>query len=45
MIDNNIGQRKRLEKLNETAIKELSILSKDKNIIGIGKLDNNKKIE
>ena len=41
MIDNNIKQGERLEKLNATARKELSILSKDKNILGIEKLDNN----
>ena len=41
MIDNNIKQDKRLEKLNATARKELSILSKDKNVLGIEKLDKN----
>ena len=45
MIDNNINQSKRLEKLNDTARKELSILSKDKNILGIEKLDNNLKYQ
>lgn len=48
MIDNKISQRERLEKLNITARKELSILMNDKNIIGIQKLDerpNNKLIE
>ncbi len=44
MIDNNINQSERLEKLNETARKELSILSKDKNIFGIEKLHNNKRL-
>ena len=44
MIDNNIKQSERLEKLNQTARKELNILSKDKNIFGIEKLDNNKKL-
>ena len=44
MIDNNINQSERLEKLNATARKELSILSKDKNIFGIKKLDNNKRL-
>ena len=42
MIDNNINQSERLKKLNATARKELSILSNDKNILGIQKLDNNK---
>ena len=44
MIDNHIKQGERLEKLNATARKELSILSNDKNIIGIQELDNNKDI-
>ena len=35
MIENNISQRERLEKLNNTAKKELEILTNDKNIIGI----------
>ena len=39
MIDNNIKQSERLEKLNETARKELNILSNDKNVRGIEKLD------
>ena len=39
MIDNNIKQSERLERLNATARKQLSILSKDKNVIGIEKLD------
>lgn len=42
MIDNNMNQSERLEKLNKTARKELNILSKDKNIFDIEKLDNNK---
>ena len=41
MIDNNIKQSERLEKLNATARKELSILSRDKNVIGIENLDKN----
>ncbi len=46
MIDNNISQSERLEKLNTTARKQLSILSKNKNIIGIEKFDKdlNKKL-
>ena len=39
MIDNDIKQSERLEKLNATARKELSILSKDTNVLGIKKLD------
>lgn len=42
MIDSNINQSERLEKLNETARKELNILLKDKNIFAIEKLDKNK---
>ena len=41
MIDNNIKQGERLEKLNSTARKELSILSKDKNVLSIENLDKN----
>ncbi len=40
MIDNNISQSERLEKLNLTAMKELSILNNDKNVIGIQKLSD-----
>ena len=43
MIDNNICQCERLEKLNITARKELSILSNDNNILDIEKLDNDTK--
>ena len=39
MIDNNISQSERLEKLNMTAIKELKILSNNKNILDIEKID------
>lgn len=40
MIENGISQKERLEKLNNVAIKELQILSNDKNIVGINKLEN-----
>lgn len=43
MIDNNIEQKIRLEKLNQTARKELAILVNDKNIVGIEKLDKTEK--
>lgn len=43
MIENNISQRERLEKLNNTAKKELEILINDKNIIGIQKIDKSAK--
>lgn len=39
MIDNEILQEIRLEKLNQTARRELEILINDKNIIGIQKLE------
>ena len=39
MIEDNISQRERLEKLNITARKELSILISDKNLVGIDTLD------
>lgn len=39
MIDNNINQKQRLEKLNQIARKELEILAKDKNIVNIHILD------
>ena len=45
MIENNISQKDRLEKLNSTAKKQLQILINDKNIIGIEKRDNLKLIE
>ncbi|MBR3229433.1 MAG: KilA-N domain-containing protein [Bacilli bacterium] len=40
MIDSNISQKERLEKLNNTARKELKILTNDENVIKIQKLDN-----
>ena len=47
MIDNNICQSERLERLNTTARKELEILTRDKNIFAIQKIEeietNNKK--
>ena len=39
MIDNNIKQSERLEKLNATARKELSILSNDENVKDIEKIE------
>lgn len=39
MIDNNIKQSERLVKLNDTARKELSIISKDRNVLEIENLD------
>ena len=44
MIENNIGQKDRLEKLNETAKRQITILAIDNNIIGITKLDDQKLI-
>ena len=47
MIDNKVDQKKRLEKLNQTARKELELLVSDKNIMDIEKLvaKNDKLIE
>ena len=39
MIENNISQKERLEKLNDIAKKELEILINDKNIIGVQNLE------
>ena len=44
MIENNINQKERLEKLNCTAKKQLKVLINDKNIIGIEQYDNNQKL-
>ena len=44
MIENNICQKDRLEKLNETAKRQITILASDNNIIGITKLNNQKLI-
>lgn len=44
MIDNNISQKDRLEKLNQTARRELEIFTGDKNIIGIQNIDENSEI-
>jgi len=40
MIENNINQKERLEKLNNTAKKQLEILVSDKNIMGIENLQH-----
>lgn len=45
MIENNISQKDRLEKLNKTARRQINILTNDSNIIGITKLDDTKMIE
>ena len=44
MIENNITQKERLEKLNSTAKKQLEVLINDKNIIGLEKYGNNRKL-
>lgn len=44
MMDNNIDQKQRLEKLNQTARKELEILVNDKNIIDIQELDTKNRL-
>lgn len=43
MIENNIFQKDRLEKLNDIARHQLEILSTDKNIVGIENLEKNEK--
>ena len=45
MIENNISQKDRLEKLNKTARRQINILANDGNIVGIHKLDDTKMIE
>ena len=45
MIENNISQTDRLEKLNTTARRQINILTNDSNVIGITKLDDTKMIE
>ena len=40
MIENNVSQRERLERLNNTAKKQLKVFVSDKNIIGLEKYDN-----
>ena len=44
MIENNITQKERLENLNNTAKKQLETLINDKNIVGLGKYDNNRRL-
>ena len=43
MIENNISQNQRIEKLNGTARKELEILSNNKNVLGIQNLGTEEK--
>lgn len=45
MIENNISQKDRLEKLNKTVRRQINILTNDSNIVGITKLDDTKMIE
>jgi len=45
MIENNISQKDRLEKLNKTARRQINILANNGNIVGITKLDDTKMIE
>jgi len=44
MIENKVCQKERLEKLNNTAKKQLEILINDKNIVGLEKHKNNSKL-
>lgn len=45
MIEKNINQKDKLEKLNITAKKQISIFTNNSNVMGITKLDNQKLIE
>ena len=45
MIENNISQKERIEKLNITAKRQITILANDNNVMGITKLDNQKLIK
>ena len=45
MIEQNISQKERIERLNKTAKKQLRILINDKNIIGITKKNNHNLIQ
>ena len=45
MIENNISQKDRLEKLNKTARRQINILTNDSNIVWITKFDDTKMIE
>lgn len=40
MIENNISQKERIEKLNATAKRQITISTNDNNVMGITKLDN-----
>ena len=44
MIENDISQKDRLEKLNATAKRQIAILTNDNNVMGIAKSDNRKLI-
>ena len=44
MIENNISSKDRIEKLNETAKRQMAILINGNNVIGIERLDNQKLI-
>ena len=44
MIENNVNQKERLEKLNSIAKKQMKILVNDKNIVGLNKYDNKQKL-
>ena len=44
MIEKNISQKERLEKLNNTAKKQLEILINDNNIVGLERFENSQKL-
>lgn len=44
MIENHIGQKERLEKLNTIAQRQIEVLMRDNNVVGISELDNSTKL-
>lgn len=44
MIENNISQKERLEKLNSTAKKQLEVFANDKSVVGMEKYENNRRL-
>lgn len=44
MIENNISQKERLEKLNNTAKRQLEILINDKNIVGLERYNDKRRL-
>lgn len=44
MIENHIGQKERLEKLNTIAQRQIEVLMRDNNVVGISELENSTKL-